>query len=76
MEDYNETCERSLREQQLEEKVKVVLKNGLALATTGAASGVAITKLTGHSKTLGAVVGVGLNLVLFGILSIANRKQN
>jgi hypothetical protein len=43
-----------------------------ALVTTGAAAGIAVTKITGHSKTLGAVAGVGISLLLYGIL---NRKK-
>ena len=39
-----------------------------ALVTTGAAAGIAVTKITGHSKTLGAVAGVGLSLLFYGIL--------
>lgn len=39
-----------------------------ALVTTGAAAGIAVTKITGHSKTLGAVAGVGLTLLFYGIL--------
>lgn len=39
-----------------------------ALVTTGAAAGIAVTKLTGHSKTLGAVAGAGLSLLFYGIL--------
>ncbi len=40
-----------------------------ALVTTGAAAGIAVTKITGHSKTLGAVAGVGLSLLFYGILN-------
>lgn len=39
------------------------------LVTTGAAAGIAVTKITGHSKTLGAVAGVGLSLLFYGILN-------
>lgn len=39
-----------------------------ALVTTGAAAGIAVTKITGHSKTMGATVGVGLSLLFYGIL--------
>lgn len=39
-----------------------------ALVTTGAAAGIAVTKITGHSKSLGAVVGVGLSMLFYGIL--------
>lgn len=40
-----------------------------ALVTTSAAAGIAVTKITGHSKTLGAVAGVGLSLLFYGILN-------
>lgn len=39
-----------------------------ALVTTGAAAGIAVTNITGHSKKLGAVAGVGLSLLFYGIL--------
>lgn len=39
-----------------------------ALVTTGAAAGIAVTKITGHSKTLGAIAGVGLSMLFYGIL--------
>lgn len=68
-------CKRSIAEIQLEEQVKDALRSGLALATTGAAAGVAVTKLTGHSKTLGAVAGISVNLLLYGILRLANRHK-
>lgn len=39
-----------------------------ALVTTGATAGIAVTKITGHSKTMGAAVGVGLSMLFYGIL--------
>ena len=39
-----------------------------ALVTTGAAAGIAVTKITGHSKTLGAIAGVGLSVLAYGLL--------
>lgn len=39
-----------------------------ALVTTGAAAGIAVTKITGHSKTMGAAVGVGLSILFYGLL--------
>lgn len=39
-----------------------------ALVTTGAAAGIAVTKITGHSKALGAATGVGISLLLYGLL--------
>lgn len=75
MENYMDTTvERPLAENRLEKKVKIGLENGLALASTGAAAGIAVTKLTGHSKTLGALTGIGLSLLLYGVLKVANRK--
>lgn len=44
-----------------------------ALVTTGAAAGIAVTKITGHSKTLGAVAGVGISLVLYGLLNRSKK---
>lgn len=51
-----------------EEMKQLNYEDVAALVTTGAAAGIAVTKVTGHSKTLGAVVGVGISLVLYGIL--------
>ncbi len=39
-----------------------------AIVTTGAAAGIAVTKVTGHSKTMGAAVGVALSMLFYGIL--------
>lgn len=47
------------------------LEDALALATTGAAAGIAVTKLTGHSKSMGALTGIGLSLLFFTILKMA-----
>jgi len=47
------------------------LEDALALATTGAAAGIAVTKLTGHSKTMGAITGIGLSLLFYSILKIS-----
>lgn len=44
-----------------------------ALVTTGAAAGIAVTKITGHSKTLGAVAGVGISLLLYGMMKRYKR---
>lgn len=67
-------AERPLAESRFELCVKNGLENGLALASTGAAAGVAITKLTGHSKTIGAVVGIGMSLLAYGVLRLSKRK--
>jgi len=47
------------------------LEDALALVTTGAAAGIAVTKLTGHSKTMGAITGIGLSLLFYSILKIS-----
>lgn len=52
-----------------EEMKQLNYEDVAALVTTGAAAGIAVTKVTGHSKTLGAVVGVGISLVLYGVLN-------
>lgn len=44
-----------------------------ALVTTGAAAGIAVTKITGHSKTMGAVAGVALSLLFYGIMKRYKR---
>lgn len=44
-----------------------------ALVTTGAAAGIAVTKITGHSKTLGAVAGVGISLLFYGMMKRYKR---
>lgn len=44
-----------------------------ALVTTGAAAGIAVTKITGHSKILGAVAGVGISLLFYGMMKRYKR---
>ena len=52
---------------------KSKMEDALALVTTGAAAGIAVTKLSGHSKTMGAVTGIGLSLLFYTILKMSNK---
>lgn len=49
------------------------MEDALALVTTGAAAGIAVTKLSGHSKTMGAITGIGLSLLFYTILKMGNK---
>lgn len=49
------------------------MEDTLALVTTGAAAGIAVTKLSGHSKTMGAITGIGLSLLFYTILKMGNK---
>lgn len=44
-----------------------------ALVTTGAAAGIAVTKVTGHSRALGAVTGIAVTLLFYGVLKRRNK---
>ncbi|MDN3705606.1 hypothetical protein QW060_22990 [Myroides ceti] len=59
----------------LEDNVKSCLEDGLALTTTGAAAGIAVAKLTGQSKTLGAVAGLSVSLLSYAIIKLINKKK-
>lgn len=52
---------------------KSKMEDALALVTTGAAAGIAVTKLSGHSKTMGAVTGIGLSLLFYTILNMSKK---
>src|SRR5690606_16748555 len=41
----------------------------VALVIIGVVVGIVVIKITGYSKTLGAVAGVGLSLLFYGILN-------
>ncbi len=45
-----------------------------ALVTTGAAAGIAVTKVTGHSRALGAVTGIAVTLLFYGVLRRRNKQ--
>ncbi len=45
-----------------------------ALVTTGAAAGIAVTKVTGHSRALGAVTGIAVTLLFYGVLKRRNKQ--
>lgn len=49
------------------------MEDALTLVTTGAAAGIAVTKLSGHSKTIGAAAGIGLSLLFYTILKMGNK---
>lgn len=55
------------------EPTKSKMEDMIALASTGAAAGIAVTKLTGHSKKMGAITGIGLSLLFYSILKLANQ---
>jgi len=45
-----------------------------ALVTTGAAAGIAVTRVTGHSRALGAVTGIAVTLLFYSVLK--RRKKS
>jgi len=59
----------------LEDNVKSCLENGLALTSTGAAAGIAVAKLSGQSKLLGAVAGVSISLLSYSLIKLVNRRK-
>jgi len=59
----------------LEDNVKSCLENGLALTSTGAAAGIAVAKISGQSKLVGAVAGVSISILSYALIKLVNRKK-
>lgn len=55
------------------EMVNLNYEDVAALVTSGAAAGIAITKITGHSKTMGAIAGAGVSLLLYTVFKRIKR---
>lgn len=60
-----------MKDLMIKQESKSELEDVIALTTTGAAAGIAVTKLTGHSKSMGALTGIGLSFLFFTILKMA-----
>jgi len=44
-----------------------------ALVTTGAAAGIAVTRITGHSRALGAITGIAMTMLFYNVLKRMNK---